>query len=151
MRLVEQVVAVLARIEEQRQAGRNEEARQELRVLCLEHTGMSLDSIQRSSPEALAESLSAVGALRPMRSMLLAELLIHEAQLSGEAKGAGGWIVCRLHAFCLIVDCIGLLRADEQEPYRKRLDDLAQTLVPMRSDPYIRSKLEIYESIRAAT
>ena len=62
MRLVEQVAKMLASFVAKREAGRLDEARQELDAVCQEHLGLTLDFVKRNSPEAIAQILAAAGS-----------------------------------------------------------------------------------------
>ena len=150
MRLVEQVAKMLVVFFARRDAGQHEEARQELDAICQQHTGLTLDFVKRSSPEAVADALAASGALRHARAVLLSELLTHDADLSGAAGRAAEACVARLHAFCLLADSIEMLSRDEQATYRPKLDRLAESLSALSGDPYVRGKLQMHQSARPA-
>ena len=142
MRLIEQLAAMLAGFFAKRDAGLLEEARAELDAVCQQQLGLTLDFVKRSSPEAVANVLSAAGGLRQARSVLLSELLAHDAGLSTRAGRTAEASVAQLHAFCLLADSIGFLTNEEQTIYRPKLDALAESLRPLSGDPYVRGKLE---------
>ena len=142
MRLIEQVAAMLAGFFAKRDAGQLDEARAELDAVCQQQLGLTLDFVKRSSPEAVADVLSAAGGLRHARAVLLSELLTHDAGLSTRAGRAAEASVAQLHAFCLLADSIGLLTNEEQATYRPKLEALAESLRPLSGDPYVRGKLE---------
>ena len=150
MRLVEQVAKMLASFVAKREVGRHEEARAELDAICHEHIGLTLDFVKRTSPEAVAESLAASGALRHARAVLLSELLTHDADLSSDAGRVAEAAVARLHAFCLLADSMEMLSRDEQATYRPKLDRLAENLRALGGDPYVQSKLQRHRPDQSA-
>ena len=142
MRLVEQVEKMLTSVVAKREAGRHDEARQELDAICQEHIGLTLDFIMRSPPEAVADALAASGALRHTRAILLSELLTHDADLSADAGRPAEACVARLHAFCLLGDSMEMLNREEQATYRPKLERLAESLSALSGDRYVQSKLQ---------
>ncbi len=151
MRLVEQIGRMLASIVAKKQAGLHHEARQEIETACLQSVGLSLDLVKRSSPEAIAAKLESAGGLRPSRAVLLAELLLQDAELSEAAGRATEASVSYLHAFCLLGDSVELLSVEEQLTYLPKLDRLSARLHAFRSDPYVAGKLRQYEKTLIAT
>ncbi len=142
MRLVEQVAKMLASFVAKREAGRLDEARQELDAICQEHLGLTLDFVKRNSPEAIAQILAAAGGVRHARAVLLSELLTHDADLSSDAGRVAEATVARLHAFCLLADSMEMLSREEQATYRPKLERLAESLSALSGDPYVQSKLQ---------
>ena len=150
MRLVEQVAKMLATFIAKRDAGQLDEARKELDAICQQHLGLTLAFAKSSSPEALAETLSAAGGVSHARAVLLSELLTHDADLSERAGRVAEASIARLHAFCLLGDALGMLSNDELATYRPKLDQLSEKLRPLAADSYVRGKLEKYRSAGAA-
>jgi hypothetical protein len=148
LRLVEQMAQMIGSLIVKRQAGLHEEAKRDLEALCLEHIGLSLDSVRRASPEALKATLASGGALEHARAIGLAELLILDADLCVDSHQPAHASISRLHAFCLLDDHFDLLSREEQVVYRKKLDQLAQSLEALRRDPYVDGKLRRYEAKR---
>ena len=144
MRLVEQIAQMLASVIAKRRAGQHDEAKRELDAMCLEHIGLSLDFVRRASPEAVSEALANSGALRPVRSVALAELLIQDAEMCDDAGRAAPAAFSRLHAFCLLADNVDSLTRDEQAIYRPKLDQLARQLEVLRDNPFVGAKLRQY-------
>ena len=144
MRLVEQVAKLLVSIVAKRDAGQHEEARADLNALCQEHIGLTLDFVKRTSPEGVADSLAAAGALRHARAVLLSDLLTLDAGVSDDTGRAAEATVARLHAFCLLADAMEMLSRDEQTTYRPKLDRLAESLSAVSGNPYVQSKLLLH-------
>ena len=146
LRLVEQMARMIASVIARRQEGLHDEAKRDLETLCLEHIGLTLDFVKRASPEALKEALASGGALQHARAIGLAELLIQDAEIGDETGQSAHVWISRLHAFCLLDDHFELLSREEQATYRKKLDQLAHSLEPLRGDSYVNSKLHRYEA-----
>lgn len=140
-RLIEQVAQMLAAIMGHRNAGRNEAAQQEIEKSCLQTAGLPLELVRQASPEALRAFLQTGGAQRHIRDMLLAELLLQDAELSESAGRDADALRCREHAFCLIMDALPLLTADDSAVYQSKLGALAPLVGGSTSDPYVWQRL----------
>src|SRR5687767_11741746 len=112
MRLIEQIARMLASIIMLRQAGRNEEAKDEIASMCLQTIGLPIERVRTSSPESVADFLSSSGALRHSRAIMLAELLIQDAELSEAAGRTADATLSRVHAFCLLSENLKYLGPD---------------------------------------
>ena len=145
LRMIEQIAAMLASIMAKRRAGQVVEARQDLDSQCLRAIGLTLDNLKKLSPEAVAELLHEAGALRPVRAVTLAELLLVEAEWNDEKMGALDSTSNRVHAFCLLADSIDALDAEDQSVYRAKLKTLAGKLQDLRSHPYLNERLQKLE------
>jgi hypothetical protein len=146
MRLTRQIALMIAAIITRRRAGQIEEARQELDALCQQTNGLTLDAVKKLSPEALAELLGQSGVNRYYRSLLLAELLIQDAEIL-EAQGAApGAIFGYLHAFCLLWDTYPVLSQEEQAICRPKLDALAAKLEDLPENPFTTERLKAYRT-----
>ncbi len=145
MRLMEQVGRMLATVVAHRKAGRNAEAAQEIEASCSETIGLPWDVVRRSSPDAIWESLQQSGGMRFSRAVMLAELLIADAELSIDDGRPADAIRSRLQAFCLLSESIGVLSLDEAAVYRPKLAFLAGQLNAI-GGPYIRETLDRYRS-----
>ncbi len=144
MRLVQQIAALLASAVAKKEAGELVAASEELERICRQTVGLGLDKLKQLSPEALAQLLDSAGALRRVRAVTLAELLLLDAELC-EADGDA----CQprsgeVHAFCLLADSISSLGSEDQASYRAKLDRLADQLGDLRTHPYIRERLRDY-------
>ena len=104
------------------------EASENIESTCLNTIGLKLEAVKRMSPEALADHLAMSGANRIPRSVMLAELLLRDAESSDTADQRQQALACREHAFCLLRDSMEFLSADEQAIYRPKLAKLATTL-----------------------
>ncbi len=146
MRMIEQIGRMLAAIIAHRKAGRNADAALEIEASCLQSVGLPIDLVRRSSPEALWELLEQGGGLRYSRAVMLAELLLQDAELSNAAGRPGDAIRCKLQAFCLLADSVDVLSHEDTAIYRPRLEALAGELEAFSNDPYLREKICLYRS-----
>ena len=89
LRVIEQVTQMLAAILALRKAGRNAEAAKEIEAVCLQTVGLPLNLVNRSSPETILQLLESGGGTRHVRAVMLAELLLQDAELS-EVAAKGG-------------------------------------------------------------
>jgi hypothetical protein len=76
LRMIEQIAQMLASILALRKAGRKSDAAEQIAAACQNNVGIPLEIVRRSSPETLLQLLEAGGALRHVRAVMLAELLI---------------------------------------------------------------------------
>ena len=148
MRLVQQIAAMLAAIIAKRRAGQIAEARQEIDATCLQTIGLPLTTLKRMPPEAVAEHLAASGGNRYPRAVMLAELLIQDAELFEEKGEPEQALASYLHAFCLLSDSIDVLSSEEQAIYRAKLAMLAGKLARLPPNPYVSTRLAAYEASR---
>src|SRR6266850_2818890 len=141
LRMVEQIAAMLATILAKKEAGQVGEARQEMDGNSLRTIGLTLESLKKLSPEAVANLLEGSGALRPVRAITLAELLLVDAEWE-EAKGnAAQSVASRVHAFCMLADSIEALNREDQIVYRAKLKTIAEQLGDLRTHPYIGERM----------
>ena|ERR1700733_3477506 len=145
LRIADQIAAMLATILAKKQAGQIAEAGTELENTCLQTIGLTLTDLKRLSPEAVAQLLNNVGALRPVRAVMLAELLLVDAELIEADPNPRPSLPNHVHAFCLLADAIGTLTTEEQAGYRIKLNVLADRLGDLRTHPYIQERLRNYE------
>lgn len=144
LRIARQIGQLLAALVGKRKAGQTAEAQQELERLCLEGVGLPWRTVRTSSPEALLEHLRGAGALRHHRAILLAELLLEEAELADLESRVTDAIRARLQAFCLISDVLDMLSVDDLRVYEEKLERLAAQLEPMAAHPYLAEKLRAF-------
>jgi hypothetical protein len=150
LRLMQQIAAMLATIIAKRSSGQIMEAREELEATCLHSIGLSLDNVKRLSPEALADHLHKSGALSYTRAVMLAELLIQDAEILDRQNESRQALASYLHAFCLLFDSIGVFSAEEQSAYEPKLERLAAKLDHLPSNPYTTQRLLEYRTRRNA-
>lgn len=146
MRLIQQIGAMLSAIVAKRRSGHIAEAKQDIATTCLQNVGLTLNTVKHMPPDALAQHFLSFGGNRYPRAVMLAELLmqdaeIHEAQ--GETQEA---LISFLHAFCLLADSVDVLSFEEQAIYRPKLAALAKKLEHLPPNPYITEKLEAYRT-----
>jgi hypothetical protein len=121
MRLTAQIAAMLAAILGKRNDGKIAEARQDLNKLCLDHIGLPLSTVMQMTPEALRGHLAQSGGNRIHRSLLLAEMLIHDAEMSTLGDSSPEAQFCYYHAASLLRDSIHFLPLSDQEAISDRL------------------------------
>jgi len=141
MRMVEQIAAMLSTLLAKREAGCNIEVEKELDGHCLRTIGLSLERLKKLSPEAVAQLLNEAGALRPVRAITLAELLLVDAELADEKQDESGAAASRVHAFCLLADSLPILNSEDQTVYREKLKALTDKLGDLKTHPYIAERL----------
>jgi hypothetical protein len=147
MRMVEQIAAMLAAIIAKRRLGQTEEAKADLAALSLQTIGLPLDTVRQLAPDALASHLAASGGNRYSRSVMLAELLIQDAEmLDGDAQAETA-LRSRLHAFCLLFDAFPVLSREEQSIFRPKLEMLAAKLERLPPNPFTTEKLRALQTV----
>jgi hypothetical protein len=132
-----------------RTAGDDNGAISVLDSVCRRTIGIPLSLVRSTPPERLLELIRDVGQPN-LNSILIAELLLQDVELSEKIDNIPQAIVSRLQAFCLLVDSIAFLGPEEQAQYRKKLGVLAADLKSISDDPYLRSKVDGYLSMKAS-
>lgn len=151
LRMVEQIAALLATILAKKQAGKVAEAETEVENVCLQTIGLKLADLKRLSPEAVEDLLKSAGALRPVRAITLAELLLVDAEMHEASPNTMPPVVSNyVHAFCLFADAMDTLTTEEQTFYRAKLDMVADRLGALREHPYIKERLRDYGTAKSA-
>ncbi|PYJ69988.1 MAG: hypothetical protein DME76_07085 [Verrucomicrobia bacterium] len=125
LRLIEQVTQMLASILALRRTGRDAEAAKEVEAVCLQSVGLPLSLVKRSSPERILQLLESGGGTQHVRAVMLAELLLQDAELSDAAKKKSEAMISRAQAHALLAHSVDSLSPDEQAVYRPKLDALA--------------------------
>lgn len=124
LRLIEQVSLMLAELSRLK-AG---EKPARISALCLRETGLPLDFVKHSSPEAILQLLETGGGTQYARAVLLAELLLQDAD-AGDAAGKNREAtISRAQAEALLAHSMDQLSADEQAIYRPKLEALTLDL-----------------------
>lgn len=147
LRLIEQAAAMLAALIAKRRKGEIQEARQDLQALCLQQVGLPIETVKGLSPNGLAEHLSTAGANRFVRAVMLAELLIQDAEtleIQGETQRA---MPSYVHAFCLLFDAYPVLSEEEQAVYRAKLLTLAEKVAALPPNPYTTDRLAALDDL----
>jgi hypothetical protein len=141
MRLLRQISAALAGAMAKKGAGHFAEAAREVDSLFIQTIGLDLARLKQLSPEAVAQLVAATGAMRHLKAVMLAELLLLDAELAESAVGNVSPTVNYVHAFCLLADSFPALTAEEQAVYRPKLIFLLGRLGDLRNHPYIQPKI----------
>jgi hypothetical protein len=124
LRLIEQVALMLAELSRLR-AG---EKPARISALCLRETGLPLDFVKHSSPETILQLLESGGGTQYARAVLLAELLLQDADVS-DASGKNREVtISRAQAQALLDYSVDNLSPEEQAIYRPKLEALTAAL-----------------------
>ena len=142
--MIDQIAAVLEEIDERQRSGDNSGAKAELNSQSQQAVGLDISQVQRMSPEALAQLLNTSGGLRQGRAVLLASLLLKDAEMHQDDVSRAA--IDHVHAFCLLADTIDMLDEQGQARYRPKIHALAARLKDMDTHPYIREKLRQHEN-----
>src|SRR5688572_33335960 len=102
LRLIEQIATMVAALLNRRQAGEIIEAREDLENHCVRTIGFTLSEIKLLAPEEVARILEKSGAMRITRALMVAELLMLDAQWHEEDRSTEDRMPNYVHAFCLI-------------------------------------------------
>jgi len=124
LRLIEQVALMLAELSGLRVAERP--AR--ISAITLRETGLPLDFVKHSAPKIILQLLESGGGTQHARAILLAELLLQDADLSEAAGKDREAIISRVQAQALLAHSIGKLSPEEQIIYRPKLEALTAGL-----------------------
>ena len=122
LRMIEQIAQMLAAIMALRKAGRNSEAIEQIAGACQDHVGIPLEIVRRSSPETLLQLLESGGALRYVRAVILAELLMQDSAVQEEHGKLREALIARAQAYALVSDALPHLPPTEQSIYRKKME-----------------------------
>jgi hypothetical protein len=144
LRIIEQIATMLAALMSRRKAGEIIQAREDLENHCVRTIGFTLSEIKLLSPEEVAPILEKSGALRITRALILAELLILDAQWHEEDRSAEDRMPNYVHALCLIADSLESLSTEEQTVFRAKLATLTEKIGPLREHPYIAERISKY-------
>ena len=147
LRLIGQLGAMLAAIIAKRRAGLLVEARADVNAFSIQAVGMPLHLVRQMAPEALTQHLHGSGTPDHARAVILAELLIQEAEMDESAGNSQAAITGALHAFCLLTTSWPHLAADDQAGYRQKIDILAAKLAHLSSNPYLAEKLADWQKL----
>jgi hypothetical protein len=108
---------------------------------------MPFDVIRGSSPEALWNLLGQGGGLRYPRAVMLAELLLQDAELAKSENRPADVLRSEVQAFCLLSECLPVLSHDDAAVYRPKVEALARELErTFGGEPYVQEKLRRYRS-----
>src|SRR5258708_1681769 len=129
LRLIEQVALMLAELSRLKKAERP--AR--IGALCLREVGLPIELIKHSSPETIFQLLETGGGTQYVRAVLVAELLLQDAEVSDEAGKNREAFISRAQAKALLAHSIDNLSPEEQAIYRPKLEALIADL--KRADP----------------
>jgi hypothetical protein len=126
LRLIEEVALMLAELARLKSG----EKPARISALCLRETGLPLDFVKHSAPDTILRLLETGGGTQYARAVLLAELLLQDADVSESAGKNREAIISRAQAATLLERSIDHLSPDEQAVYRPKLDALRFDLKP---------------------
>lgn len=129
LRLIDQIALMLAEILQLRKLGRAREARDQIATACRQSVGLPLALVKHSAPETILEMLATGGGTQHVRAVMLAELLLQDAEIEEQAGNKREALISRAQARTLIAHNLGQLSPEEQASYRARIDSLAQSNV----------------------
>jgi hypothetical protein len=129
LRLIEQVSLMLAELSRLKSG----ERASRISALCLRETGLPFDFVKHSSPKAILQLLESGGGTQHARAVLLAELLLQDADVNDAAGKNREAMISRAQAQALLAHSIGQLSPEEQAIYRPKLEALTKKLE--RGDP----------------
>ena len=132
LRLIDQIALLLAEILQLRKFGRAGEAQEEISKACLENVGLPFALVKHSAPETILEMLESGGGTQHVRAIMLAELLLQDAELAESAGQKREALISRAQARALIAHNLAQLSAQDQTIYRAKLDALSQSEVPSK-------------------
>jgi hypothetical protein len=124
LRLIEQVSLMLAELSRLK-AG---EKPARISALCLREAGLPLDFVKHSSPKTILQLLESGGGTQYARAVLLAEMLLQDADLSDAAGKNREGTISRAQAEALLAHSIDQLSPEEQTVYRPKLEALTLDL-----------------------
>jgi hypothetical protein len=131
LRLIEQVSQMIAEILALRKVGRISDASEQIEAMCQQNIGLPFDLVKRSAPETILQLLESGGGTQHVRAVMLAELLLQDAELNDAAGKNREASISRAQAYVLLARNIDKLSPDEQAVYRPKLETLnAQTNPP---------------------
>lgn len=135
LRLIDHAALMLAEIIAKRKTGQPAEVRAAIENQALQQTGLPLSLIRGAAPAMVADLLRNGGELRYIRGVLLAELLLQDAEMCEETGDKPGALTGYLHAWCLLHDAAVSFNPEEirhfgakQNRARTRLLSLAAEL-----------------------
>lgn len=131
LRLIDQVALMLAEIVARRKNGRTEDARREIENQALQHTGLPLSLVRGAPPPMIAELLRSSGELRYIRGVLLAELLLQDAEIAEEAGDKSAAFTSYLHVWWLLHDAAISFSAQEREHFGARQEHARTRLLAL--------------------
>ena len=120
LRLIEQVSLMLAELSRLKTG----EKPARISALCLRETGLPLDFVKHSSPETILQLLESGGGTQYASAVLLAEMLLQDADLSDAAGKNREGAISRAQAEALLANSIDKLSPEEQTVYRPKLEAL---------------------------
>jgi len=124
LRLIEQISIMLAELSRLKSS----EKPARISALCLRETGLPFDFVKHSSPETILELLESGGATQHIRAVLLAELLLQDAELSEAAGKAREALISKAQAQALLMHSVDQLEPEEQAVCRPKLEALTNRL-----------------------
>jgi len=132
LRLIDQISLLLAEISQLRKFGRAGEARRQIPKACLENVGLPFALVKRSAPETILEMLATGGGTQHVRAIMLAKLLLQDAELAESAGRKREALISCAQARALIAQNLAQLLPQDQSVYRAKLDALSQSKGPSK-------------------
>jgi hypothetical protein len=124
MNLIEQISIMLAELARMKAV----EKPAHLSALSIRETGLPFDLVKHSSPETVLQWLETGGGTQYARAVILAELLLADAELSKAAGKNRDAAISHAQAHALLAHSVEHLTPEEQAIYRPKLETLAAEL-----------------------
>ena len=124
LRLIEQISIMLAELARMKAA----EKPAYISALSLRETGLPFDLVKHSSPDTILQLLESGGGTQYTRAVVLAELLLQDADLSRTAGKDRDAAISRAQAHALLAHSIDHLSSEEQAVYRPKLEAMSAEL-----------------------
>jgi hypothetical protein len=127
LRLIDQIALMLAEISQLRKLGRVREAHEQIARACLQNVGLPFELVKRSAPETILQMLATGGGTQHIRAIMLAELLLQDAEIEESAAMNREALIGRAQARALIAHHLRQLSPEDQVIYRAKLDRLVES------------------------
>jgi|SRR5579884_707964 hypothetical protein len=124
LRMMDLIAQLLAELASLRKTASSDETRRRIATMCLEGTGLPFDYVKRSAPDETLKILKSGGAVYHIRAVMIAELLLQDAELNDLSGDEHQAQIERAQAYVLLKDSIDLLSPEEQVSYRLKLKSL---------------------------
>jgi len=129
LRTMELVRQMLDEIIELRHTAGGLETAKRLGEICLQKTGLPLDYVKRSAPDEILRLLEEGGAMQPIRAIILAELLLSDAEINRDEGRVRDAAIERAQAYVFIAASIDKLSVEDQIHYRSKMAALKAGIV----------------------
>jgi hypothetical protein len=138
LRMMDLIAQMLAELVALRRTAGSVETRRRIAAMCLEGTGLPFDFVKKSAPAEILKLLKSGGAVYHIRAVLIAELLLQDAELNDTSGSKREAQIERAQAYILLSDSVDLLSSEEQASYQPKIKALAERLTEKRTASVLR-------------